>query len=267
MQLADFGIVDWRDFGKTFGDGNSVEHKYQYKLEPFLSGSFELPAFTFDFYDVNNLAENKYQLATEPVKIEVSSLLGEQKGKLTIADIEGVVDMPRNRSFIWLWIGGIILAAAGGAAMWLFFAGGKVKEISRIFKPAHEVAYARLKLLVDENLVEAGRIKEFYERISNILRHYIEDRFNLHAPERTTEEFLDEIKNADVLSPADKEKLAEFLNHCDMVKFAKYEPAAGQIQKTFDLVKEFIEKTKSDEHKVDVTGVSPGGRVDTEAVK
>ena len=43
-----------------------------------------------------------------------------------------------------------------------------------------------------------GRIKEFYERISNILRHYIEHRFDLHAPERTTEEFLYELNQLPV---------------------------------------------------------------------
>ena len=37
-------------------------------------------------------------------------------------------------------------------------------------------------------VTDVDRSKEFYERISGILRHYIEDRFDLHAPERTTEE-------------------------------------------------------------------------------
>jgi hypothetical protein len=110
-----------------------------------------------------------------------------------------------------------------------------------------------LKALVEENLVEAGKIKEFYERISSILRHYIEHRFDLRAPERTTEEFLAELKYTEVLSVSDKESLEEFLTHCDLVKFAKHSPATEQIQQTFDLVKDFIEKTKSDESRIDVT--------------
>ncbi|MHC4520670.1 MAG: hypothetical protein ACYTAS_18930, partial [Planctomycetota bacterium] len=117
----------------------------------------------------------------------------------------------------------------------------------------HEIAYARLRILVAEDLVEAGRIKEFYERISGILRHYIEDRFDLHAPERTTEEFLSELQRTDVLAVSDKEVLAEFLTHCDLVKFARHAPTTEQIQRTFDLVKDFIERTKSELHQVDVT--------------
>ena len=75
----------------------------------------------------------------------------------------------------------------------------------------------------------------------------------MRAPERTTEEFLFEIKNTSVLGDAQKNMLAEFLNHCDLVKFAKHEPAPDQIQRAFDLTKDFIEKTRSDEHQIDVT--------------
>ena len=127
-------------------------------------------------------------------------------------------------------------------------------KLVRIFKPAHEIAYERLRALVKDDLVNAGKLKEFYERISDILRHYIEHRFELRAPERTTEEFLIELQWTDVLSGSDKESIGEFLKHCDLVKFAKYNPTSEQIQRTFDLVKDFIEKTKSDERKIDVTG-------------
>jgi hypothetical protein len=101
--------------------------------------------------------------------------------------------------------------------------------------------------------VKAGKIKEFYERVSDILRHYIEHRFNLRAPERTTEEFLAELTYTNMLPRSDQERLGEFLRHCDLVKFAKHQPTAEQIQKTFNLVKDFIETTKSDEKKIEVT--------------
>ena len=138
----------------------------------------------------------------------------------------------------------------------IYFKRKQVKELVRIFKPAHEIAYERLRVLVGKKLIEAGKIKEFYEGISDILRHYIEHRFDLRAPERTTEEFLSEIQFSTLLSMADKESLGEFLTHCDMVKFAKFSPTTEQIQTTFDLVKKFIEKTKSEEKKIDVTEVT-----------
>ncbi len=262
--LENFGIVDWSHLGERLDAKSNVVTTYQYKLEPFLSGNYEIPAFTFVFHDVNNPAA-KHELTSEPILVEVTSLLGDQRANLVIEDIEGVVEMPRPAGRWWLWIPvalGVVAAPAG----WLLLRGRRARQVIRVFKSAHEVAYLRLRALVAANLVEQGRIKEFYEQISGILRHYIEDRFDLHAPDRTTEEFLGELQFTDSLAPADKLSLQEFLNHCDLVKFAKHEPTTEQIQRTFDLVKDFIERTKSEEHLVDVTDQVHAGPTDETGV-
>ncbi len=248
-----FGIVDWKNLGDKLDENNNVVTTYQYRLEPFVSGTFPIPAFKFEFYDVNNPGEKHYELETEPVDIEVASLLGEQRADLKISDIAGIVAMPKHVSYTWIWILLAVIIVIALICVVIYLKRKRVKEIVRIFRPAHEIAYERLRVLVAQNLIEKGKIKEFYESISDILRHYIEHRFDLRAPERTTEEFLYEIQNTDVLFQTDKESLGEFLTHCDMVKFAKYAPNQEQIQKTFDLVKSFIERTKSEEKKIDVT--------------
>jgi len=251
-ELQNFGILDWDNLGDRLDENNNVVSTYQYRLEPFLSGNYQLPAFTFQFSDANSLAEKKYTLTTEPIDIEVTSLLGEDRENLTIADIADVVDMPRQASFwpVWILVGCALITVA---IVWFFLRRKRAIQLVRIFRPAHEIAYARLKSLVKDDLVAAGKIKEFYERISDILRHYIEHRFDLRAPERTTEEFLAEPALTDILGGNDKKMLEEFLTHCDLVKFAKHDPTHQQIQRTFDLLREFIEKTKSDERKIDVT--------------
>ncbi len=267
--LENFGMVDWGNLGKRLDDKNNVVTTCQYRLEPFLSGKYDIPAFKFQFHDVND-PNTTHELASEPITVEVTSLVGDQRANLTIEDIEGVVEMPKTPSYWWLWT----LAALGVAvvpATWLLLRRRRAKQLVRIFRPAHELAYARLRALVAENLVEQGKIQEFYERISGILRHYIEDRFDLHAPERTTEEFLEELRYAQTLAPADKSVLEEFLTHCDLVKFAKHDPTTEQVQRTFDLVKDFIERTKSEERKVDVTDKmgaadAPGRREEGEKV-
>jgi len=250
--LENFGIVDWDNLGNKLDENNNIVSRYRYRLEPFLSGTFPIPAFTFQFTDVNNTEEKTYELTTEPIDIEVTSLLGEQRAKLVIADIEDVVGMPKKSSYWPLWALGIV-AIIATVSFWFYLRRKGATELVRIFKPAHEIAYDRLRDLVKKDLVKKGKIKEFYEEISNILRHYIEHRFNLRAPERTTEEFLIELATADILGTDDKTDLGEFLKLSDLVKFAKHNPTKEQIQKTFDLVKNFIEKTKSDEKKIDVT--------------
>jgi 5'-deoxynucleotidase YfbR-like HD superfamily hydrolase len=113
--------------------------------------------------------------------------------------------------------------------------------------PAHEIAYRELERLIADDLPGKGRIKEFYQRISDILRRYIENRFGLHAPEQTTEEFLAALGADATLAPSHKSLLKNFLQHCDLVKFARHEPTTEDIQKTFDSCRNFIGETKVDE--------------------
>jgi len=263
--LENFGIVDWDNLGDKLDENNNVVSRYRYRLEPFLSGTFQIPAFTFEFHDVNSPDGKRYELTTEPVDIEVTSLLGSQRAELKIADIEGVVEMPAKTSYWWVWTLCIIVVITA-VGLWQYLRRKRVAELVRIFKPAHEIAYARLRALVRQDLVKAGKVKEFYDHISDILRHYIEHRFNLRAPERTTEEFLAELSSANILSKSDQDRLGELLRHCDLVKFAKHNPATEQIQKTFDLVKDFIETTKSDEKGVVLTEADLEGVVKLESV-
>ena len=81
--------------------------------------------------------------------------------------------------------------------------------------------------------------------LSNTLRHYIENRFTLRAPELTTEEFLADLRDNDVLIQSHKDLLKEFLQHCDLVKFAEHLPAKGEIQQAFDACKRFILETQA----------------------
>jgi hypothetical protein len=113
--------------------------------------------------------------------------------------------------------------------------------------PAHELAYEALRRLVAENLIKQGEIKVFYRRLSGIVRRYIENRFGLHAPEQTTEEFLTGLEAAQEYPGTYKPLLKTFLNHCDLVKFAEYQPQAEDIQKTFDSCMAFINGTKEEE--------------------
>lgn len=253
--LQDFGLVGWDHLGRRLDANNHVVTTYEYRLEPFLSGRYEIPAFTFTFHDVNE-PDTKHELTSEPIAVEVTSLLGEQRAELVIEDIEDVVPMQRKATTWWAWLlvgAGLALASAGGLT-WFSLRRSRATKTQPVRKAAHEIAYANLRALVARKLVEQGKIKEFYERISGILRYYIEHRFDLHAPERTTEEFLGELGWTDVLAGPDKAVLEEFLTHCDLVKFAKHDPTTEQIQRTFDLVKDFIERTKSDDATVCVAG-------------
>jgi hypothetical protein len=111
-----------------------------------------------------------------------------------------------------------------------------------------EIAYQELDKLLADDLLTRGEVKLFHLRISDILRSYIENRFGLKAPERTTEEFLAELTQDLQMQKAllkdHKRLLGEFLNQCDLVKFAKHEPSIEESGKTVVICREFIEETK-----------------------
>ena len=110
-----------------------------------------------------------------------------------------------------------------------------------------EIALQELERLLAEDLLSRGEVKLFHLKISDILRHYIENRFGFKAAERTTEEFLTELSVAkshgDSLLGSHKTLLADFLSHCDLVKFAKHEPTMAESEKTVSLCRKFIEET------------------------
>ena len=108
--------------------------------------------------------------------------------------------------------------------------------------PPHEVAYDALRRLLALRLIEKGEIERFFVFLSAILREYIESRFGVHAPERTTEEFLEEATRHRALE-SHRARLGEFLRLCDQVKFARYQPDDSTIQQAFDVVKRFIAET------------------------
>ncbi|HEY5915073.1 MAG TPA: hypothetical protein VJA21_31145, partial [Verrucomicrobiae bacterium] len=64
------------------------------------------------------------------------------------------------------------------------------------------------------------------------------------APERTTEEFLRELKHTNLLTPDQKRSLGEFLEKCDLVKFAKYEPAESELRDLHGSAVRLVEETE-----------------------
>lgn len=238
-KLEQFGIVDYRTTQPELIDGGRKRVRRSYVLEPFLSGDYTIPAMTVKFRKHGEEGE-AHELETEALTIRVTSLLPEDVEDLEINEVTEPVDLPRRkRPWLFLSAAGLALLAAGGAMTWCLRRRGRgVAEA--VVMPPHERAFEALEKLVAEDLVEQGRIKTFYQRLSEILRRYIEERFGLHAPEQTTEEFLEGLRSDEALNNRYRSLLADFLTQCDLVKFAEHQPGRDDIQKAFDSCKSFI---------------------------
>lgn len=188
------------------------------------------------------------EVATNGIAVEVKGVIKEGEVLADIKDIHPPLNVPANfrRLVAWIFAGiGVLLAA--GIAYWLINKRkiGQNRHGHKFTKRTpHEVAYELLERLLKENLVSKGLVKEYYYRITNVLRHYIEDRFGLLAPERTTDEFLIEMAHTNKLDDTHKELVREFLERCDMVKYAKYGPSVLEIKETYEAARRFIDETK-----------------------
>ena len=244
-ELEPFRIVNYSSAPTRMISDHTLLNQAEYELEPFLSGRYEIPPMKVTFWKKDEDNPKKHMIETERIFIEVKSLLPERASALQIKEIAPPTDLPRSLSLgFYLLIGGILLIT--GVLLGYFYWWKKKKRTKDIAKvPPHDIAYRELELLLSEKLIEQGEIKTFYLRLSNILRDYIENRFSLRAPERTTEEFLLDLRSTGLLLPSQKDLLKAFLKHCDMVKFAKLHPSTHEIQKTFDSCKQLIEETKS----------------------
>jgi hypothetical protein len=143
----------------------------------------------------------------------------------------------------WLVVIGIVcalvLAGAAFAAWWYWRKKADEPPILPIIPP-HERARQKLQ----EALDMINQPRPFCILVSDTIRLYLEERFNFHAPERTTEEFLHELKATDRLLSDQKESLGEFLSVCDMVKFARYEPGLPELQALHNSAVRLIDETE-----------------------
>lgn len=247
-KLEQFGIKEYRNPPARLIDDGKLLYRKTYVLEPFLSGEYTIPVMKIQFWKRDESDSQKYELETDELKIQVKSLLPETTAKLEIRDISGPVSPPpppRGWTYA-IVIGGIVFVLILVVII-VWWRRHRVFERVVPKIPAHELAYRKLESLLAEKLLDQDQVKLFYYKLSDILRHYIENRFGLHAPERTSDEFLEELRSSDLLQVDHKQLLRDYMQHCDLVKFAEHRPETEEIQKTFDACKRFIEETRSAE--------------------
>ncbi len=186
---------------------------------------------------VRNIRTNPLSFRVNLVQVDL---------KKDIKDVKDPLKIPYNWKdlLLWILIGVIII----GAAVYFYLRYKKKKseiiETNKIIKlPPHITALNELKKLREEQLWQQGKVKEYHSRITEIIREYFEQRFNLPALEMTTAETLNKLKEnnetGEILVTT-----KNFLTNADLVKFAKFIPLKSVNEEMMQQAEEIINSTK-----------------------
>ncbi len=156
-----------------------------------------------------------------------------------IRDIKPPIDISDGYAWLWWALIGIALLVTA-FLIWKYFKNRK----TNIILPPPIPAHVRAKQKLEQALALITQPKPFVIAVSDTTRAYLEERFDFHAPERTTEEFLRELGGTKLLLPEQKESLGGFLASCDLVKFAKYEPGENELRELHSSALRLVEETE-----------------------
>jgi hypothetical protein len=156
-----------------------------------------------------------------------------------IRDIKPPFDISSGTAWLW-WV---LLAVVVAVAAWQLWRWLKNRKLNIVLPPPLP-AHVRAKRKLADALALIAQPKPFVTAVSDTARTYLEERFDFHAPERTTEEFLRELAGSRLLLPDQKDSLANFLASCDLVKFAKYEPGENELRELHGSALRLVEETE-----------------------
>jgi hypothetical protein len=125
-------------------------------------------------------------------------------------------------------------------------------------EPAHVIAFRELERLKREQLWQKGEIKKYYTELTEILRHYLENRFSVYSLELTTSETLEALVKSGFKKNGSYNDLKTVLTGADLVKFAKYNPLASENELHFQTSWNFVLTTKEEEMGTESVGEKTG---------
>ncbi len=237
QRLGDFRVRDLgQQTSEKIEDGRRKISRL-YELRLYETGARYIPSMTVVLRNENGKTA---EIETGEIAVNVVSVL--DKAAKDIKDIKPPLSLTYFPASFFFWFG-LGCAAIAAAAVWLLRRRTR-KIVHEPPPPPHVKAYEELRRILAMDLIAKGKTKEFYIRISDVVRRYIERRFKLRAPDMTTEEFLEEARASGMLDPRARTLVGDFLEQCDMVKFAKYGPTDGEIDGAYRSAKRFVDETK-----------------------
>ncbi|MCM1020728.1 MAG: cell wall anchor protein [Muribaculum sp.] len=220
------------------------EIKQQIILQSFDSGVYTINPLIYAT-DYDTVVSNALALKVIPVPVD------------SMATVHDYADTVEPNTKLWDYIPDVVadywwaillfaLLVLVGAAVWVWYKKRSLVQALMPQKkviPPYELAMQQLSQLKEEKLCENSREKEYYTRLTEILRNYLDRRFGINAMEMTSTQILHHLKENEVTKPS-AALMKQILEMADFVKFAKVRPMPDDNVRAFNQAFEFVEETK-----------------------
>ncbi len=239
--LGAFDVKDYQpDIETKLPDGRKRSESI-FVLSTFTTGDYVIPPVPIIF----NLPDSSRKvMLTEPVPIKVLSMLLNAGDSADIKPLKRPYEFKRDWKPYLLWGGAGLVLLALATFLWFRFRKKRSAEEEVDRRPAWEVAYSRLAVLKEQHLPTAGKFKDYYFELTEILRWYLGRIYSIDVLEMTTEEFLDRFEMME-LPDGLYYSLEPFMKHADLVKFAKLLPDAERAEADFTFVHSVVGKVQA----------------------
>jgi hypothetical protein len=217
---------------------NKIIQEFVFKLIPVQLGTLKINEINIGYI---NLQTNENKIIIVP-SIELS-VKPYPKPKKKVFDGE-IIDIKKQiwvKNYLWLILCLLLVLSILGWIVYQYKLKPRMQTQNLNIEQQVDIKEVALKKLDDlwqKNYLSLGLIKEFYFELTEIVRWYIEKKFEVNALELTTEELFNVLKKK-----VDKKynlELKSFLDNADLAKFAKYRPDEKQIVQDFETAKKLI---------------------------
>ena len=241
--IGKFTIRDVRKPLPKTRDGRVILQQV-YTLEPTEAGRQRIDPIAVSFTDRRPQGDNtKHTIETEPLSIEVTSLLGDKIP--TLGELHSPAAPMALPSSVpgWLWPVIAVVFVAFAVVAWRKRWGRYDKAVAvRVLTP-EELANLELDKLVASGLV-ASDVKQFYVELTGIVRRYIERTTGIRAG-TDHRGILAQISRTKAFEQDVRLRLQGFLESADLVKFAAHHPNPEDVDESVRRARLFIGTAKT----------------------
>lgn len=253
-------LVNWPVFGDTLtrnfeiisvdgpdtlrqGKGDDLLLRQVVRITSFDTGFHVLPPVAFAVKEAG--AAGFSDVYTEPLLLEVVNV--EVDMSADIRDLKPLMKAPYTFRDFLPYILGLLGLGLVILFIWYYLENRKkhkplIKLPVKPQRPPHLVALEKLDALKREQLWQSGRVKEYYTKLTDILREYFHLRFNVDAMEMTSDEILSAMRDY-LTDNARLSDLQKIFSLSDMAKFAKARPLGADNELSHTLAVAIVNST------------------------